>query len=790
MPLLSRTISNLIGGVSQQPEVLRLENQATTQENGFSGVVEGLKKRPPTNYVAKISSSSLTNAYIHTINRDTSERYIVVITDGAIKVYDIDGTEKTVVSQTNATNYLASSTPRSEFKCLTVNDYTYIINTNKTVAMDAATSTGQVEQAIYQVTQGVNSTKYSITIDSTTYDFTSSNSDTEAIRDGVFSAIGSPAGLTLTKIGNSSFKVVKASGTLSVSASDGYGNKASQVIYNSVQNFSDLPEEGIDGQVVEVKGDASNNFDNYWVKWVDSTSVWEETIAPSITYKFDYDTMPHLLIRTADGNFRLTQADGSSYTVSSTSYTVPQWGERQVGDLNSAPNPSFVDTKIKDIFFHSNRLGLLADENIILSRSSEYFEFFAETVTDVLDTEVIDINVAHTKVSKLKNAIPFNSDLLLFSDQTQFLLSGGTSLTPANVAVNVATEYEALDSVKPVGSGSNVFFGFNKGQYTGLREYYVESDGETNEGEDITANVPKYIPANVFKFAIASNENVLVALSSKATEINKLYVYQWFYADNKRLQSAWHRWSFGTTSNVTILNVDFIGTTLYLLMQRSDGVYIETIDVAPATVDTSANYLTHLDRKVTNATSGVSESYNAGTDQTTITIPYTIDNTMKLVGASTAANTAGTDITLVSSAGTSIVVSGDITAYDYFIGEQYTFTYTFSQQYMALGDQYAEGSRTRIKDGRLQIRNWTVSYNDTSYFQTSVKPDARDVATSTFTGTVVGTGLAGRVNLEDGDFTFAVQSRNEGLVISLTNNSHLPSNFVNAEWQGYYVKPA
>ena len=790
MPLLSRTISNLIGGVSQQPEVLRLENQATTQENGFSGVVEGLKKRPPTNYVAKISSSSLTNAYIHTINRDTSERYIVIITDGAIKVYDIDGTEKTVVSQTNATNYLASSTPRSEFKCLTVNDYTYIINTNKTVAMDAATSTGQVEQAIYQVTQGVNSTKYSITIDSTTYDFTSSNSDTEAIRDGVFSAIGSPAGLTLTKIGNSSFKVVKASGTLSVSASDGYGNKASQVIYNSVQNFSDLPEEGINGQVVEVKGDASNNFDNYWVKWVDSTSVWEETIAPSITYKFDYDTMPHLLIRTADGNFRLTQADGSSYTVSSTSYTVPQWGERQVGDLNSAPNPSFVDTKIKDIFFHSNRLGLLADENIILSRSSEYFEFFAETVTDVLDTEVIDINVAHTKVSKLKNAIPFNSDLLLFSDQTQFLLSGGTSLTPANVAVNVATEYEALDSVKPVGSGSNVFFGFNKGQYTGLREYYVESDGETNEGEDITANVPKYIPANVFKFAIASNENVLVALSSKATEINKLYVYQWFYADNKRLQSAWHRWSFGTTSNVTILNVDFIGTTLYLLMQRSDGVYIETIDVAPATVDTSANYLTHLDRKITNATSGVSESYNAGTDQTTITIPYTIDNTMKLVGASTAANTAGTDITLVSSAGTSIVVSGDITAYDYFIGEQYTFTYTFSQQYMALGDQYAEGSRTRIKDGRLQIRNWTVSYNDTSYFQTSVKPDARDEATSTFTGTVVGTGLAGRVNLEDGDFTFAVQSRNEGLVISLTNNSHLPSNFVNAEWQGYYVKPA
>ena len=790
MPLISRTISNLIGGVSQQPEVLRLENQASVQSNGFSGVVEGLKKRPPTSYVAKITGSSLSNAYIHTINRDTSERYIVTITSGAISVYDIDGTAKTVVAQTNATNYLTSSSPRTEFKCLTVNDYTYIINTSKTVAMDSATSTAKVEEAIYQVTQGVDAIDYSVTIDSTTYSFTSTNSNTEDIRDGLFTAIGTVSGYTFTKIGNSSFKVVKAAGTLSVSASDGYGDNASQIIYDSVQNFSDLPSEGIDGQVVEIKGDAANNFDNYWVKWVASTSVWEETLAPAIKYKFDYDTMPHLLIRTADGNFRLTQADGSSYTISATSYDVPEWGERLVGDLDSAPNPSFVDTTIKDIFFHSNRLGLLADENVVLSRASEFFEFFAETVTDVLDTDVIDINVSHTKVSLLKNAIPFNSNLLIFSDQTQFLLSGGTSLTPSNVAVDVATEYEALDGVKPVGSGNNVFFGFNKGEYTGLREYYVEADGETNEGEDITANVPKYIPSSIFKFAIASNENVLVALSSKSTEVNALYIYQWFYADSKRLQSAWHKWTFGTTSNVTILNVDFIGTTLYLLIERSDGVYIETIDVAPAIVDTSASYLTHLDRKITNATTGVSESYNAGTDQTTITIPYTVDNTIKLVGASTASNTAGRDITLVSATGTSIVVSGDITAYDYFIGEQYTFTYTFSQQYMALGEQYASGSRTRIKDGRLQIRNWTVSYNDTSYFQTSVTPKARDTETSTFTGTVVGSGLAGRVNLEDGDFEFAVLSRNEGLVVALTNDSHLPSNFVNAEWQGYYVKPA
>ena len=787
MPLISRNISNLIGGISQQPEILRLENQATAQVNGFSGVVEGLKKRPPTDYVAKISSGSLSSAHIHSINRDVSERYIVVLTNGAISVYDTAGNAKTVVAQTNATNYLATSSPRSDFRCLTVNDYTFIVNKSQTVVMDSATSTAKVEQAIYQVTQGVDSTKYSITIDSTTYSFTSSNSDTEDIRDGLFSAIGTVTGYTFTKIGNSSFKVVKAAGTLSVSASDGYGDKASQIIYDSVQNFSDLPATGIDGQVVEVKGDASTNFDNYWVKWMDSTSVWEETLKPAIEYRLDYDKMPHLLIRTADGNFRLTQADGSSYTISATSYDVPAWGDRLVGDLDSAPDPSFVDTNINDIFFFNNRLGMIADENVILSRSSEYFEYFAETVTDVLDTDLIDINVSHTKVSVLKSAIPFDEDLLLFSDQTQFILSGGASLTPANVTVNVATEYEnTTGTVKPVGAGSNVFFGYERGNYLGIREYYLESDGETNTGEDITANVPKYIPSNVFKFALASNENILIALSSTSTEVNNLYVYQWFYADAKRLQSSWHKWSFGTSSNVTILNVDFIGSTLYLLMERSDGVYIETMDVAPATVDASADYLTHLDRKISNDTSGVSESYNAGTNQTTITIPYTRDNAMKVVGASTASNVAGQAIDTVSQSGTSIVVSGDITAYDYYLGETYTFSYTFSQQYMALGDQYASGTRTRVRQGRLQIRNWTVSYNDTAYFVATVTPDARDTSTTTFTGTIVGSGLAGTVNLEDGSFTFAVQSRNEGLTIALTNDSHLPCNFVNAEYEGYY----
>ena len=110
----------MVQGVSQQPEILRLNSQATSQVNGFSSVVEGLKKRPPTNYLATISTSALNNAYIHTINRDVNERYIVIITNGAIQVKTIAGATKSVVMQTNASNYLSSSDPRGDFVAVTV----------------------------------------------------------------------------------------------------------------------------------------------------------------------------------------------------------------------------------------------------------------------------------------------------------------------------------------------------------------------------------------------------------------------------------------------------------------------------------------------------------------------------------------------------------------------------------------------------------------------------------------------------------------------------------------------
>jgi hypothetical protein len=104
-------------------------------------------------------------------------------------------------------------------------------------------------------------------------------------------------------------------------------------------------------------------------------------------------------------------------------------------------------------------------------------------------------------------------------------------------------------------------------------------------------------------------------------------------------------------------------------------------------------------------------------------------------------------------------------------------------------DADTAGSKISVKEGRLQIRSWAVSYNDTGYFTTLVQPVGRSSSSTTYTGTITGTGLLGTVNLEDGDYEFAVQSENDKFTVTISNDSHLPSNFINASWNGYYVSP-
>lgn len=150
MTLVNKTIPNLYGGVSQQPASLRLLNQLEEMENCYATIVDGIAKRQHRKHVAVLTGSKATkDSYVHYINRDLSERYIVVITDdpdNPIEVYTRAGVQCTVNYDTGAKAYLSGTAiPKLRFKSVTVADHTFIVNREKTCAMAADLTPGAIE---------------------------------------------------------------------------------------------------------------------------------------------------------------------------------------------------------------------------------------------------------------------------------------------------------------------------------------------------------------------------------------------------------------------------------------------------------------------------------------------------------------------------------------------------------------------------------------------------------------------------------------------------------------------
>ena len=773
MSMISSAIPNLVQGVSQQSPSLRLSSQAEVQENAFPSLVEGLSKRPPLEYVAEMSASTTTGNFTHLINRDVNERYFVFINDAnQVKVYDLTGTEKTV-TYPDGTSYLASTDPVADFRAVTVNDYTFIVNTSQTVAMDTATSPTYPFTGLIGVRQGDYNKRYSVYLDGTLVVnlVTSATDATQIQTDWIAGQIASSInGLSnFTARADGSTVVINKTGnaTFDLATYDSLGDTALSPTVGVVQRFDDLPKTAPNGYIARVQGDQTNDFDDYYVKFVAdnntqtgaSQGYWVETIKPNITYQLDGSTMPHLLIRQSNGDFTFEEAN---------------WGDRVAGDELSVPNPTFVGQTINDIFFFQNRLGFLSGENVNMSRTAQYFDFFAKTARTILDDGPIDVAASHTKVSVLKHAIPFDRKLLLFSDQTQFIFKGGDFLTPKNSSIAQTSEYEASTTAKPAAAGNVVYFPSTRGGFTSIREYYVIDDTDRSDAADVTSHISKYIPDGVYAMNASTTENALVAMTDEDT--STIYVYKYHVSGREKLQSAWFKYTF---NDLEVLNAAFIESALFVVGNKAGKTQLYKMQFDEGRTDPDQTYVTRLDFRIDE--SDCTLAYDAATDETTITTPFTLDTPFMVTRGSNAG-----EIITVTGSGSTLTVEGDKTSTEFYLGELFTMTYEFSEP--TLKEATAGGGRVAIANGRLQIKHWILRYQDSGFFTVEVGNKITGAApvVHTFTGRLVGGGqnIIGATRTSSGDYRFPVMNKANRVQVTIKSDSHLPCQFLSAEWEG------
>ncbi len=771
MALVSDTIPNLVNGVSQQPASVRLPSQSEEQVNCYPSLVEGLKKRPPSVHVAKVSDAVADTAFSHTINRDASERYKVIITDDDLKVFDLlTGDEKTVAFP-DGKDYLEDTGP---FGAVSVADYTFIINKTVECALGSTPSDDRDPEGLIYVKQANANTNYiaEVVYGASTYTFTHTTSTSSlqtdviaaALKTGLEALGGWPGALTISRVGSVLYFTSSAD-DFELTSRDSWGDNAMIVIKGKVQSFSKLPNLAVEGMVVEVAGDDGTELDNYFVAW-ESSGVWREVPAPGQVNDYDPETMPHILVREEDGTFTFKEAT---------------WETRLAGNDETNQPASFVGRTINDIFFTRNRLGFTAGENVIMSEAGEFFSFWRTTVTTLLDSDPIDYNAAHTKVSVLKWALPFSETLLLFSDETQFRLDAGEALTLKTVKIVPTTEFESDLTAKPVGSGANAYFCQRKGNNTGVREYFVDPESKTNDASDVTGHVPKYVPANVVKIAPSSNEDLLVFLSSDTR--NQLYLYKYYWSGEDKVQSSWSRWTFDETD--TILDIDMVENMLYLLVNRADGLYIESINVADGAQNDEMGFLVTLDRQV--ELEGV---YDADNNRTTWTLPYSDAGDFQVILGPAWDGQVGRRLNTTHPTATTLRASGDWSEESVLVGRKYTAYCNISTIMMREAGQ--NGSGKSITTGRLQIGNIGVVYANTSYFRVEVTPPGGVTYTYVFNGRVLGSeqNVIGEVSLASGVFNVPVKSRNTGVSIRIVNDSYLPFSIQSIDWEGNYTARA
>ena len=860
MPLISQSIPTLLRGVSQAAEAQKKSDHALAQENFLSSPAEGLKRRSGTQYIATLQSSAMGNVHIQTIYRDKTESYIAVFGDQTMKVFDAKtGAEKGIDILDGSQTYLDtdSGKEKEQIKSVSVADYTFVLNTIKTVAMAADVSPGLNNGALIFFNQVSDKTDYTITVDSTVATHATTNDDPLStttvgtkIKDKLLgqnsesSSSGSAlSGFTIQQNGPILWIKKDDNTDFTIDAKDTQGNTQITLVKKSIQNFTDLPVVAPNNFVVEVKGSDSTKFDNHYVKFVTNNGgtfeqgQWEETLKPGIQFKYDYSTTPHVLIRKADGRFAFAQADGGTYalytktgtytqanyvvTVTSTDHgfstgdildlkftsgnatsgitavtvtdantfnytvsdgnfssnqnvifgkanteTLPKWNDRTVGDLDTAPNPSFVGHKINNIFFFRNRLGFLADDDVILSRVGEYFNFFPETVTTVIDSDPIDVAASNTKVSILKHAVPMGEQLIIFSENTQFVLSASDdSLTPKTANILVSTAFESNTKPNPISVGNSIYFMTKKGVYSGVREYITQPGVNIKDASDITIHIPRYIPGDILKLTALDTKNLLVLLpdstgitTPESSEKN-LYINRWLYGDDsQKVLNSWSEISIGNAST-KILNVDFVDTDLYLVIEETNQTVLVKL---PFEDDYSMEHASgdviqlpveaHLDDKINESTTGFSIAYDSTTKLSTFTFPYKLRETPTIIGryckqetdlaashstaysteTSTYVNLKGDTKTLqpfqsvptskvtTANAGTTqtVTAEGDYRNSKLLMGYPFLSSYVFSQQKLI-----DKSTNAPILSSRVQMRYFYLNYENTGSFGVEVMPE-------------------------------------------------------------------
>ena len=552
-----------------------------------------------------------------------------------------------------------------------------------------------------------------------------------------------------------------------------------KVMSSEVKSVDDLPDQCKHGYVVKVANSEADE-DDYYVKFFgnndrDGDGVWEECAKPGRNIEFDKGTMPIQLVRQANGTFTLSQAT---------------WENAEVGDDLTNPNPSFVGNTVNQLVFFRNRLVFLSDENVIMSRPGEFFNFWSKTATTFTPMDVIDLSCSSEYPAIVYDGIQVNAGLLLFTKNQQFMLTTDSDiLSPETAKLNAVASYNFNEKTNPINLGTTVAFIDNANQFT----RFFEMSNVLRQGEPDVVDQSKVISRLLDKdisLVSESRENSAVFFSKKDTDT--IYCFRYFTSGEKRLLQAWCTWKVvGNIQYHCMLDDALFVITRnnnkdqmikYSLKLDDSGHFVtDTRD----TTDTEDDYVyrVHLDHA--SSVTAASGTYNSANIKTTIPKPNGYESTKQLVAYET---NAGPDLgryAMVTVNGSNLEIPGDWSNNTFVIGYLYEMDVQIPTLYVTRieGDKYRSDAKSSLIIHRIKFSFGPLGVYSTT-LQRVGKPDYTETKELALAGFV----SASRLPIVNEVIeTVPCYERNTNLTVNVKSEHPAPATLYSLAWEGDFT---
>ena len=737
----------------------------------------------PANTAAELAAA--TTAYNNAVS--TRDAAITTLTNAKAAATTADTACAIATIDPNA--YLKDAAPE-DIEFLTLNDYTFVLNKKKLVEMKTSpTSHPSVDphraQIVIQIAANATDYKVLLTQGGTTTTFSHTSSSSGASSDNIASALQSlidaNAAYSATQVGGSVY--VTSSSAFSVEVRGGIQDSSIYAVTDAISNQSLLPLQSKDGYVVRIVNSEDLDIDDMFVKFTTDgsqtfgTGNWEETLEPGLKYQFNELTMPHQLVRQADGTFV---------------YSAVNWNDRLVGDDNTNPEPSFVNHTISHIFFYRNRMGFLSGQNVILSRAGDLFNFWNTSAQTAVNDDPIDISAAGKRPAFLNYVEPTSVGLVLYATNEQFLLGTDSDiLAPTSAKVNSLSAYECDANVESVSLGTSQAFISKTPLYTRLFELTDVTSEQPPLMADITNVVPELIPESIDSMV---SSPALSVVSMGATGSSTLYQYRFLARTREeRLVNCWYKWEL----TGKLLTQFFDSSTFFTCVSNGSDVYVQSYDMTQSseegflTLPTGEKTDVCLDLFDTNPV----HSYDAANDKTIIRLPYdaVAGKQLKVVvlgGFIGDENVVGSESvgailepTLQTDAdGTFVEINGDFQGRDLIIGYNYDMSLKLPKLY-----RYTNSNGQIINDDVSSLILHRIKVKTGLSGPVDYKVSITGLAdyTETISVTQPNQYQLNSVNMQaSSTHVVPVFQRNENLAIEIIGNTPFPVSLLGLDWEG------